>query len=179
MRVFLSLIVASLASQTIAQDGSIRGGMICDVVASKIVAETASSESAVTRSQIEFPQGMSLTLEYALADGSGLSIAFYETKSGRLLIEEPFPADTFRGVSPYTNLAEFRAPYSEASLGRFGINYKGSDQLFIKNTCGNENWQGHFVQTYVGGHVTQVVSLACRPKNNDTDELLSRLKTAL
>lgn len=179
MRVFLSLILASLASQTIAQDSSIRGRMICDVVASKIVAATASSESAIIRSQVEFPRGMSLTLEYALVDGSGLSIAFYETNSGRVLIEEPFPADAFRGVSPYTNLAEFSAPYSEASFGRFGINYKGSDQLFIKNTCGNGNWRGHFVQTYVGGHVTQVVSLVCRPQSHDADELLSRLKATL
>jgi hypothetical protein len=177
MKKLLSLVMISWASQSIAQDGSIFGSMICDVVASKTVA--ANEQIAVNRNMNDFPSGMSLKLEYALADGAGLSIALFETDSGIRLIQEAFPVETFRGISPYSNLAEFRASYSEASIGRFGINYKGSDQLFIKNGCGNENWRGHFVQTYVGGHSTQVVSLDCRPVRNVADEFFSRLKASL
>lgn len=149
--------------------------MICDVVASKTVA--LNERIAVARNKSDFPSGMSLTLEYTLADGKGLSIAFYETVSGSRLIEELFPSDAFRGVSPFTDLAEFRASFSEASIGRFGVNYKGSDQLFIKNGCGDGNWRGHFIQTYIGADRTLVVSLDCRPTSNVADEFFSRLKS--
>ena len=152
--------------------------MVCSVVASKAVARAPAGNALLTDDKGKFPLGMSLTLEYSLTELGEVAIVFHETVGGRRLIEESFPGDTFRGISPYTYLAEFKASYSEASFGRYSINYKGSDQLFIKTGCGDGNWQGHFVQTYVGGHATQVVSLDCRPKQHAADEFLSRLKAS-
>lgn len=176
MKNLLFILITVWATQSMAQDGAIRGSIVCNVVASKLV---ATIPIVSPNRQDEFPLGMSMTLEYTLGDDNDLMMAFLETDSGKWLIQEPFPTETFKGISPYSNIAEFRAPYSEASVGRFGINYKGSDQLFIKNGCGNGNWRGHFIQTYVGGHHTQVVSLDCRVVRDASDEILSRLKGSL
>lgn len=175
MKAFLSVLIIFLGSQSFAQDGAIRGRLICEVVDSRLVTSSDTHSGMIAKHAEGFPLGMSLTLEYKLVDPEGLTITLYESNDRRRLIEEPFSAETFRGISPFTSIAEFKAPYSELSFGRFGINYKGNDQIFLKNGCGNGDWIGHYVQTHVSGHFTQVVSLSCRPTIDAASELLARL----
>lgn len=175
MKLLLPLLTIFLASQSSAQEGEIRGRMICEVIDSRLVAARGEAPSTFKRYGNDFELGMSLNMEYALDDEGALLISLFEADGKDVLIDELFSADTFRGVSAITSVAEFRASYSEVSFGRFGISYKGSDQLFLKNGCADNGWLGHFVQTYVGGHLTEVVSLKCRPFVDAMDEVFARL----
>lgn len=175
MKSFLPLLTILLASQSSAQDGQIMGRMICDVVGSQLVAARGELPSEFMAYETGFQPGMSLNVDYALDDEEGFTISLGEPIGGSEFIEELFSAATFKGVSRTTDVAEFRASYSEASIGRFGMHYKGSDQLFLRDTCGNGDWLGHFVQTHVGGHFTQVVYLECRPFVDAIDDVLDRL----
>ena len=175
MKVLLSLVFAGLAGAVSAGESTISGRFTCDVIESRFVAAAPEYRDRISKAASGFPAGMSLTLDYVLDGARGLSVSLVEAGGGEVFFDEPFPAATFLGVSGITNVAEFRAPYSEVSFGRFGLNYKGSDQFFLKNGCGNGGWRGHYVRTHVSGHFTQVVTLACRPFVDATDAVLARL----
>jgi hypothetical protein len=175
MKVPLSLFFAGLAGAASAGEGTISGRFTCDVVKSRFVAAAPEYRDRVPTAGRGFPAGMPLTLDYVLDGAGGLSVSLGEAGGGEVFIDEPFPAATFAGVSGITNTAEFRAPYSEVSFGRFGLNYKGSDQVFLKTACGKGGWRGHYVQTHVSGYFTQVVTLECRPFVDAADAVLARL----
>lgn len=175
MKVLQFLLPALLATPSLAQDGEIRGRMICEVTSSRLVSEIDKSRPASASDKEDFSAGMTLYFEYALDGSMGLSISLGEPKDRSGLIDEPFSAETFSGISRFTNIAEFRAAYSEISFGKFGMNYKGSDQLLLRNRCGSRNWSGHFVRTQVSGQSTHVVSLECQPFIDAVDAVLHRL----
>lgn len=174
MKAFLTILAVFFASQSSAQDGAIRGRMICEVTGSRFVAASDGQSNTIFRNVESISPGATLTFDYTLDEASRLSIFLRDTNRGKALVDEQFSAKMFRGISWVTNKAEFRATYSEASFGKFRINYKGSDQLYLKR-CQNDYWSGHYLQTYASGKFTQVVSLNCRPFVDTVDDVLARL----
>ena len=175
MKAVLSVLVAFLASQSFAQDDPVRGRMICEVIDSRFVpASDDTSETHVGHGE-GYLSGTTFIIDYTHDVENGLTMYLAEPDRKNVLIEEPFPADSFKGISRITNNAEYRTTYSEASLGKFSMNYKGSDQFYIRK-CSAEEWQGSYIQTYVSGHFNQVVSLKCRTFVDAIDEVLARLK---
>lgn len=158
-----------------ANDDAAWGRMICEVVGSRTITADDGHPEFGSRFREDYPIGTEFDFEYGLDDASGLTINLRDTAKRDVLIEETFPANKFRGISQVTNIAEFRATYSEATFGKHRMNYKGSDQLFLKNRCEGEEWSGHFVQTHISGVFTQVVSLECRTFVDARDEIFSRL----
>ena len=158
-----------------ASDDAAWGRMNCEVVGSRIVSADNTHTEFVLRLKSDFPFGTEFSFEYGLHDASGLTIYFSETATRNVLINETFSANNFRGISQVSNMAEFGTTYSEASFGRYLLNYKGSDQLFIKNRCDGQEWSGHFVQPHVSGLFTQVVSLECRNFVDARDDVFARL----
>ena len=174
LKALLSFLIAILASQSSAQDGAIRGRMLCEVMSNRFVAIRDGHSNTNISYGEGFSVGASLTFDYTLDEASGLSVFLGETNSGGVLFDEPFSADKFRGISPVTNNADFRASYSEVTFGHYRMNYKGNDQLYLKR-CRDDDWSGYYVQTYVGGQFTQVVTLNCRTFVDAVDEVLARL----
>ncbi|WP_149866488.1 hypothetical protein [Tropicimonas marinistellae] len=150
--------------------------MNCEVVASRTVSSGDRQSLADTGNGAEHAPGTTLVVDYKHDTSNGLTIYLGEPNRANVLIEEPFPASSFEGVSRFTNVAEYRNTYSEVSFGRHGMNYKGNDQLFLKEKCRGGDWSGHFVQTSVSGHFTQVVSLRCQPFVHVIDDVFARLK---
>jgi hypothetical protein len=158
-----------------ANDNTAWGRMICVVVGSRTISADDTHSEFGSRLREDFPIGTEFDFEYGLDDASGLTIHLSETAKLDVLIDETFPANKFIGISQVTNIAEFRATYSEATFGQHRMNYKGSDQLFLKTQCGGEEWSGHFVKTHISGVFTQVVSLDCRNFVDARDEVFARL----
>ncbi len=175
MKAILAILLTLLPEQSMAQEDPIRGRFHCDVLANRFVP----TDNKVTKPKVEVPKGYTpgttLIVDYTLDPTSGLTIYLGEPNRANVLIEEPFPESSFKGISKITHKAEYRSTFSEFSLGKYSVNYKGNDQLNIKRSC-STGWSGHYVQTYVSGHFTQVVSLSCRPLVNATEDLLDRLK---
>ncbi len=171
--VFLISCGASLPAG--ADDGAASGRMICEVVGSRIVPAGETPPVIGSRVRDDFPAGSLLVVEYGLDEASGLTIHLGEPAGQTTLIDETFSAGGFRGVSRVSNIAEFRAAYSEASFGQYHLNYKGSDQLFIKNRCDGRKWSGHFVRTHLSALFTEVVSFDCRHTVDARDEIVARL----
>lgn len=169
------LVVLGTTAPANANDDAAWGRMICAVVGSRTISADDTHPEFVPRFRDDFPIGTEFDFEYGLDDASGLTIHLSETAKRNVLIDETFPANKFRGISQVTNIAEFRATYSEATFGQHRMNYKGSDQLFLKNRCEGEEWFGHFVQTHVSGVFTQVVSLECRTFVDAREEVFARL----
>ncbi|MDU8945771.1 hypothetical protein [Ovoidimarina sediminis] len=161
-----------------ANDDVAWGRMICEVVGSRIISEDGTHPEPASRPNESFLKGTEFDFEYGVDDALGLTIHLRETANRNVLINETFPMKSFSSISQVTNIAEFRAPYSEATFGQHRMNYKGSDQLFLKNQCGGKEWSGHLVRTHVGGLSTHVVSLKCRTFVDARDEVFARLSTA-
>jgi len=153
------------------------GRMICEVVGSRIVSAEGAQAEFVSHLKDDFPTGTEFHFEYGLDDASGLTFYLSETAKRNVLINETFLANDFRGISKVDNMAVFGATYSEASFGQYWLNYKGNDQLFIKNGCDGRKWSGHFVQTHVSGIFTQVVTLECRNFVDAREEVFALLAT--
>ncbi|WP_170763701.1 hypothetical protein [Ruegeria lacuscaerulensis] len=175
MKAIPAILIALLPTQSLAQEDPIRGRFLCEVLSNRFVP----SDNDRTVSDVGHPMGhlpgSTFIVDYTLEPESGLTIFLGEPNRTNVLIEEPFPTSSFKGISKITNKAEYRSTFSEFSLGKYSVNYKGNDQLSIKSYCGAE-WSGFYVQTYASGLYTQVVSLTCRPFVDATAELLDRLK---
>ena len=171
--VFLGATMPASASENAAW-----GRMICEVVGSRIVPADITHTEFTARHSEDFAAGTEFSFDYGLDDASGLKIHLSEAAKRSVLIDETFPASKFRGISQVTNTAEFRATYSEATFGQYRMNYKGSDQLFLKSRCEGKEWSGHFVQTHRSGLFTKVISLECRSFVDGRDEIFARLLAA-
>ncbi len=176
MKTLPAILITLLPAQSLAQEDPIRGRFLCEVLSNQFV----QSGNVPANADVEYPEGhlpgANFVIDYTLDPVSGLTIYLGEPNRTSILIEEPFPTNSFKGVSKITHKAEYRSTFSEVSLGRHSVSYKGSDQLSIKRSCGAA-WSGHFVQTYVSGQFKQVVSLTCRPFVNAAEEMLARLKS--
>lgn len=175
MKLILAILLTLYPAQLLAQDDPIRGRFHCDVVANRFV--TSDNDQTISKGELPegYAPGTTLIVDYTHDPASGLTIYLGEPNRVNILIEEPFPESSFKGISKITRKAEYRSTFSEVSLGKFSVNYKGADQLNIKRTC-SAGWSGHYIQTYVSGRFSQVVSLECRPLVNATEDLLARLK---
>jgi len=176
MKTVLAISVALLGSQSFAQEDPIKGRMICAVTASKFVPtndEYTISNHILGRG---YSSGTVFNLDYTQGLGNGIEIYLGAANGVNALIEEPFPPSSFKGVSRITNSAEYRTTYSEVSLDKFSMNYKGNDQLYLRK-CSSEEWEGFYIQTYVSGQYIQVVSLKCDAFVDAIDDVLTRLKS--
>ena len=175
MKAILAILIAFLGSQSFAQEDPIRGRMICEVLVSKFV--PTSDEHTISNDirNKGYSPGTAFNFDYTHDLENGIEIYLGAPNRTNILIEEPFPASSFKGISRITDSAEYRTTYSEVSLDKFSMNYKGNDQLYLKK-CGSEEWEGFYVQTYVSGQHTQVVSLKCSTFVDAIDVVLSRLK---
>lgn len=169
------LVLSGTAMPGSANDDTAWGRMICEVVDSRIILADDTHPGFGSRLREDFSTGTEFHFEYGLDDASELTIYLGEAATRNVLIDERFLASNFKGVSRLTNYAEFRAAFSEATFGQYRINYKGSDQLFLKNRCDGEEWSGHFVRTHLSGLFTQVVSLECRTFVDARDDVFARL----
>jgi len=176
MKASVAFLIMSLASPTFAQDDAISGRMICEVLESRFVPADGDVSVSNIRYDEVFSPGVTFIINYTHDPATGLSFYLGEPNRTNVLIEELFPMRSFKGVSAITNLAEYRQPYSDVTLGEYMVNYEGSNQLFIKRSCNSEDWKGYFVQTYVSGLVTQVASLRCRTFAGTFAEVVARLK---
>lgn len=176
MKAVLAFLLICLASPSFALEDPIRGRMVCEVLSSRFAPTDADSFVSNARYGQGFSSGVTLIIDYTHDPASGLSLYLGEPNRANVLIEEPFPTHSFKGFSAITNDAEYRTAYSEVTLGKHLVSYKGSDQLFIKKSCDAEEWTGHYVQTYVAGLFVQVVSLRCRTYVDAFAEVLARLK---
>ena len=176
MKILPFLLPALFAAPSSALDSEIRGRVICEVTGSSLDSEIDKSRPASLSYRGDFSEGMSLYFEYALDASKGLSISLGEPRDRGGMIDEPISAKTFNGVSRFTNVAEYRAAYSEFSFGRFGMSYRGSDQLAHRNCFNSMDWSGHFIRAHVSGHSKQVVSSACRPFVDAANAILDRLR---
>lgn len=175
MKTVTAILVTLLPMQSLAQDDPIRGRFVCEVLANQFVAHGIDSERFDDQYPAGHKPGATFIVDYTFDLSNGLTIYLGEPNRSKVLIEEPFPTSSFKGISKITHTAEYRSTYSEFSLGKFSVNYKGNDQLSIKKYC-DGGWSGHYVQTYASGFFTQVVSLDCRPFVDATEELLARLR---
>lgn len=116
-----------------------------------------------------------MIFEYTLDEFGVFEVFFREEKREVALFEDPFLKQGFKGFS-FVGIAEFTTNYRGLSFGRHRINYSGNDQLFLKK-CSKNDWSGHYVQTYIGGHFFQVYNLNCRAEVDAVDEILARLKS--
>lgn len=174
MPAFALVLLFLLAAPAAAQERAVAGRMICEVTDSRFAPAGPARWDRAMAAGRQFAPGTLFTFDYALTEGRGLTVSLAAADRRSPLIDEPFAGGDFTGISGFSKSAEYRAAYSELSLGRHGINYKGSDQLYLKN-CGPEGWTGHFVQTHVSGLFTQVVSLDCHPVSDATGDVLDRL----
>lgn len=175
MKAILAVSVTLLGSQSFAQENPVSGRMICEVLTSEFV---PASEDFAISNDIRgegFLSGTTFFIDYTHDLETGINIFLGEPNRANVLIDEPFPASSFKGVSRITNIAEYRTTYSEVSFGEYSMSYKGSDQFYLRK-CSSEEWKGFYVQTYVSGHYKQVASLNCRTFVDAIDEVLARLK---
>lgn len=175
IRTLFSILLSVAAAQSSAQDDPVAGRMLCHVTGSQYVTP---SDARVTRSNKRtdgFSTGTSYLFEYALDEIGGLVVFFGDQSREEILIYDPFSNKGFKGLSPFIGIAEFETNYRNLSFGHFQINYSGEDQLYLKRCSGND-WTGHYVQHYFGGHFSQVATLNCRPEIDSVDEILARIK---
>lgn len=176
MKAIFAFLIICWASPSFAQDEPIRGRIICEVLSSRFAPADGYSFVPDAGYSGRFSSGVTFIIDYTHEPASGLSLYLGEPNRTNVLIEEPFPTRSFKGVSLITNHVEYRKPYSEITLGEHLVSYKGNDQLFVKKSCNAAEWNGHFVQTYVAGHFTQVVALKCRTFVDAIAEVIARLR---
>lgn len=174
MRFLVSLLLAASAAPSSAQDGLIAGRIACLAAGSQYVASDRSQSARKTGHNSSFPADVSLIFEYMLNPSGRLEVFFRQENRETVYFEDPFLAGAFRGLSPFAGVAEFSSNYREFTLGRHHINYSGNDQLFLKK-CSGTDWHGHYVQTFFGGHHTQVTTLLCETEVDAVEEILARL----
>ncbi|WP_141118021.1 hypothetical protein [Leisingera sp. JC1] len=174
MRLLFALLLTVAAAPSFAQDGLIAGRISCLAAGSRNAALNGSQTGLPARHSSTFPADASLIFEYVLDHSGRLEVLFREENREAVYFEDPFLAQGFEGFSPFAGVAEFNSNYREFSLGRHHINYSGNDQLFLKR-CSGTGWRGHYVQTFFGGHGTQVTKLLCETEVDAIDEVLARL----
>lgn len=174
MRFLLIALLTFWVAPSVAEEGPVVGRMSCEIKHVRFVATQGGAlNDTITRRQ-DFLPGMTLGVDYRIGDGGVLTLMTGTPDRPNGLISETFAPDSYRGISPFTGSAEFRAGYSELTLGRYGINYKGNDQLHLR-LCGESLWQGQFVHAHVSGLFTQVLSLECRAGAGRVESFLGRL----
>ncbi|MEW2912826.1 hypothetical protein [Leisingera sp. JC11] len=175
MRVLVSLLLSVVAAPSSAQDDLIAGRISCFAAGSHYVATDRSHSGMKNGQSSSIPAGAALIFEYMLDHSGRLEVFFREENRMSVYFEDPFLAQGFKGFSPFAGVAEFSSNYRKFSLGRYHINYSGNDQLFLKK-CSGTDWRGHYVQTFFGGHHTQVTNLHCQTEVDAVDEVLARLR---
>lgn len=174
MRVLFALLLTVAAAPSSAQDRLTAGRISCLAVGSDYVATDGPRPGGKTGHSSIIPADTSLIFEYLLDHSGRLDVFFREENHEAVYFEDPFLAQGFEGFLPFAGVAEFNSNYREFSLGRHHINYSGNDQLFLKR-CSGTGWRGHYVQTFFGGHSTQVTKLLCETEVEAIDEVLARL----
>lgn len=175
MKIVLSIIFGFLAAHSSAHEQTIAGRMICEVVASKIVPTNKELKVPIAVHTETYSPGEKFNFDYTLYVEEGLEIFLGVPNRSSVLIAEPFPQNSFKGVSKVTRGGEYRTAYSEVSFNDHLISYKGNDQLFLRSTCASDEWRGFYVETYVSSHFWQVVTLQCITFVDAYDEVLARL----
>ena len=137
MRTVLAILIASLVSPSFAKEDPLRGRMVCAVSASKFVPANENYDASIEFRREVYSPGAILNFDYAYDLEDGIEIFLGEPNGESVLIEEPFPSSSFKGISRTTKSVEYRKTYSEVSLDDFLINYKGNDQLFLRK-CGSK-----------------------------------------
>ncbi len=169
------VIVFGSTSASYANGEVARGRMICEVVDIRTVTPNDLQSGNHLDHGRDFQLGNEFNFEYGFSGDAGFSIYLSDASGKGILIDEAFSISDRIGISRTTGIAEFRAPYSEASFGLHRMNYKGNDQLFLKSGCNGRKWSGHFLQTHVSRILTTVVSLDCRATIDALDDVLVRL----
>jgi hypothetical protein len=175
VRAILTFFLLVAAIQSSAQDGLIAGRMSCSVTGSQYVASNKAQLDELTNRRVDFASGASLIFEYTLDEVGRLEVLFSEDNRKVVIFREPFSPQDFKGLTPFVGVVEFEKNYRELSLGHYGINFSGTDQLYLRR-CSNNDWAGYYVKTYFGDHFTQVTNLNCRVEVDTVDEVLARLK---
>lgn len=175
MKAILTLLLSVLAVPTTAQGDMIAGRMTCLVTGSRYVASKDIQLDRVTKSKGGYSTDKAFHFDYTLDSSRGLAVYLGGENREVILFEHPFSTENFKGLTPFIGSADFESNFHELSFGRFRINYSGNDQLYLKK-CSSDDWTGHFVRTYSGGHFVQLVDLVCSPVIDAVDDILANLK---